>query len=89
MKLLYRGISYEAPIQPAPAPSDSSQPRVRLMYRGNTYEYTPLPRVAPEPIPADAPMVTLMYRGNTYQRLSLTPQPYQQPCALNWRWMSS
>jgi hypothetical protein len=87
MKLLYRGISYEAPIQPAP--SDSSQPKVRLIYRGNTYDYKPLPSVSPEPIPADTPMVNLMYRGNTYQRRSLTPQLYQQPRALNWRWMFS
>mgnify|MGYP002777053077 FL=1 len=89
MKLLYRGIPYEVSNnnQSAPSSCDTTpQNKVRLIYRGLTYEYEPQARLSSEALPSDAPTVTLMYRGQAYQRKLFPVQPYQQPRALNWRW---
>ncbi|WP_019498028.1 DUF4278 domain-containing protein [Pseudanabaena sp. PCC 6802] len=86
MKLTYRGISYEvsAPIQPNSVPKE--QPKFKLIYRGNTFDYTPRPMVVPEAEETDWSTVTLIYRGNTYERRLPPPKPYQKPRAINWRW---
>jgi Domain of unknown function (DUF4278) len=86
MKLTYRGNAYEvpAPIQPSSSPTD--QPKIKLMYRGNTYDYTPRSIVVSEADTTDWPTVTLIYRGDTYQRKVQPSQPYQKPRAINWRW---
>jgi Domain of unknown function (DUF4278) len=85
MKLTYRGNSYEVP-DPIQLDSDSSeQPKIKLIYRGNTIDYVPHP-VVPEEDKTDWPTVTLIYRGNTFQRKIRPPQPYQKPRAINWRW---
>jgi hypothetical protein len=87
MKLLYRGISYEAPSQQAPLSESTSQQKVRLIYRGSSYEYQPQTRQISE-LPDNALTVTLMYRGQTYQRKLALATSYQQPRALNWRWQA-
>ncbi len=86
MKLTFRGNSYEtsAPIQLA---SDSTdQPKIKLVYRGHTLDYTSRPVVVSEEVETDGPTVTLIYRGNTYERKLQPPKPYQKPHAINWRW---
>ncbi len=83
MTLTYRGISHEvsAPIQPDSNSVD--QPKIKLFYRGNTFDYIPRPEVVPK---EDWPTVTLMYRGVTYERKIQPPKLYQKPRAINWRW---
>jgi hypothetical protein len=86
MKLTYRGNSYEtsAPIQLA---SDSKdRPKLKLIYRGCTFDYTPHPLVVSKEVETDRPIATLIYRGNTYERRLQPPKPYQKPQAINWRW---
>jgi hypothetical protein len=90
MKLTYRGNSYEAPA-PIQLGSDSTeQPKIKLIYRGYTYDYTPPPVAVSEEDKSDWPTVTLIYRGNTYQRKLQPPKPYQKPHqkphAVNWRY---
>jgi hypothetical protein len=86
MTLTYRGISHEfpAPTQSGSDPTD--RPKFKLIYRGNTYDYTPHPVVVSEEDKTDWPTVTLIYRGNTYERKLPPPNPYQKPRAINWRW---
>ncbi|PSB06301.1 hypothetical protein C7B62_23230 [Pleurocapsa sp. CCALA 161] len=86
MKLTFRGNLYEtsAPIQLA---SDSTdQPKLKLTYRGSTFDYTPRPVVISEEVETDEPTVTLIYRGNTYERKLQPLKSYQKPQAINWRW---
>jgi hypothetical protein len=86
MKLTFRGNSYEVPA-PIGLSSDSTErPKIKLIYRGNTFYYTPRPVVVSEEVETDAPTVTLIYRGNTYERKIRPPKPYQKPRAINWRW---
>jgi Domain of unknown function (DUF4278) len=86
MKLTYRNTSYEvsAPIQPKSNAKD--QPKIKLFYRSNTFDYNPPPVVTSEEDQTDWPTVTLIYRGTTYQRKIQPPKPYQKPRAINWRW---
>lgn len=92
MILLYRGIPYEINNQSVENPltpettEHTTPPKVRLLYRGTTYEYQPQPKSAPAGDLADAPTVTLIYRGLTYQRKLSAPSAYQPPRAMNWRW---
>ncbi|HEY9729825.1 MAG TPA: hypothetical protein V6D50_25530 [Chroococcales cyanobacterium] len=45
MKLTYHGNAYEVPA-PIKLSSDSTnQAKIKLIYRGNTYDYTPRPAV--------------------------------------------
>lgn len=85
MKLTFRGNAYEisAPIQPG---SDSTDQPKKLIYRGNTYNYTPRSVVVSEVDTTGWKTVTLIYRGNTYKRKVQPPQPYQKPRAINWRY---
>jgi hypothetical protein len=86
MKLTYRGNSYEtsAPIQLA---SDSiDRPKLKLIYRGCTFDYTPRPLMVSKEVETDRPIATLIYRGNTYERKLQPPKPYHKPQAINWRW---
>ena len=85
MKLTFRGNVYEAPA-PIQLVSDSTdQPKLKLIYRGHTLDYTPRPVVVSEEGETDGQTVTLIYRGNTYER-SLQPlNPYQKPHTINWR----
>lgn len=86
MKLTYRGNAYEVhpPIQLG---SDSTnQPKIKLIYRGSTYDYTPRPVVVSEAVEPDEPTVTLIYRGNTYERKLQPSKPYQKPRGINWRY---
>ncbi|GFE71061.1 DUF4278 domain-containing protein [Chroococcus sp. FPU101] len=86
MKLTFRGNSYNVPA-PIQLGSDSTeQPKIKLIYRGNVYYYTPRPVVVSEKVETDQPTVTLIYRGNTYERQLLGSMPYQKPHAINWRW---
>jgi Domain of unknown function (DUF4278) len=86
MKLTYRGISYEVPA-PIQLGSDSTdQPKIKLIYRGNIYDYTPRPVVVSQEDKTDWSTVTLIYRGTTYQRQIQPSKPYQKPRAINWRW---
>lgn len=74
MKLTYRGNSYEvaAPIQLIP--DSREQPKIQLIYRGNTLDYIPRLMIW-ESDKTDCPTVTLIYRGNNYERkLQSTPQ---------------
>jgi hypothetical protein len=79
MKLTFRGLSYEVPA-PIQLGSDSTeQPKIKLIYRGNTFDYTPCPVVVSEEVERDGPTVTLIYRGNTYERKLQPSKPYQNP----------
>ena len=89
MKLTFRGNSYEVPA-PIQLGSDSTERlKIKLIYRGNTFDYTPRPVVVSEEVERDGPTVTLIYRGNTYERKLQPPKPYQKPRAINWRWKLS
>jgi Domain of unknown function (DUF4278) len=85
MKLTFRGHAYEvpAPIQLGSVSTD--QPKIKLIYRGHTYDYTPHPVVVPEAVETDGSTMTLIYRGTTYKQ-TLTPKFYQQSRAINWRY---
>ena len=86
MKLTFRGNSYEVPA-PIQLGSDSTdRPKIKLIYRGNTFDYTPRLVVVSEEVETDGSTVTLIYRGNTYERKLQPPKPYQKPRAINWRW---
>ncbi len=85
MKLTFRGNSYEVP-DPIKLDSDrTDRPQIKLIYRGNTYYYTPVPEKVVEEADTDEPTVTLIYRGNTYKRKIPTLQPARSPLAINWR----
>lgn len=86
MKLTYRGNSCEtsSPIQLSSDSKDQS--KLKLIYRGSTFDYTPRPLVVSEKMETEGPTVTLIYRGNTYERKLQPPKPYQKPRAINWRW---
>lgn len=75
MKLIYRGNSYEVPA-PIPLDYDSTeQPKIQLIYRGNSLDYIPCPVVNWELDKTDCPTVDLIYRGNSYERkLQAIPQ---------------
>jgi hypothetical protein len=76
------------PLEQLPSEFNDSieQPRIKLIYRGNIFYYTPCLPVFPEKLVADGEIVTLIYRGSTYQRRLSSDQPYQKPRAINWRW---
>jgi hypothetical protein len=85
-ELTFCGNPYEVPA-PIQLGSDSTaQPKIKLIYRGNTFDYTPRPVVVSEEVETDGPTVTLIYRANTYDRKLQPPKPYQKPRAINWRW---
>jgi hypothetical protein len=86
MKLTYRSNSYELPTSTELGSDSTDQPKIKLIYRGSTYDYTPPPMVVSEEVETDGPTVTLIYRGNTYERKLKPPKPYQKPRAINWRW---
>lgn len=68
MKLTYRGNSYEVPAQVQLDLDYTEQPKIQLVYRGHTYEYTPCHAIVSEEDNADCPSVTLIYRGIKYER---------------------
>jgi hypothetical protein len=86
MKLTCRGNSYDVPAPSQPSSDAIDQPKIKLFYRGNTFDYIPRPKVVSEIDKTDWPTATLIYRGNTYQRKIQPPQPYQKPREINWRW---
>jgi Domain of unknown function (DUF4278) len=83
MKLNYCGNSYDVPAPSQPSSDAIDKPKIKLFYRGNTFDYIPRPEVVAE---EDWPTVTLMYRGVTYKRKIQPPKLYQKPRAVNWRW---
>ncbi|MBW4620745.1 MAG: DUF4278 domain-containing protein [Cyanosarcina radialis HA8281-LM2] len=84
MKLTFRGNFYEAS---APIEPDSTDlPQIKLVYRSNTYYYTPVPLETSEDFRTFVPTVTLIYRGNTYKRKIQTPKFDRIPLASNRRW---
>jgi Domain of unknown function (DUF4278) len=86
MTLTYRGISYEVPAPIQLGCDSTDQPKIKLIYRGNIYDYTPSPVVVSQEDKTDWSTVTLIYRGTTYQRQIQPSKPYQKPRAINWRW---
>lgn len=86
MKLTFRGNSYDVPAPIQLGPDSTEQPKIKLIYRGNVFYYTPRPVVVSEEVETDEPTVTLIYRGNTYERQLHAPKSYQKPRAINWRW---
>ncbi len=86
MKLTYRNASYEvfAPTQLVSGSTD--KPKIKLIYRGHTYDYTPRPVAVSKEIETDGSTVTLIYRGNTYEHKLQPLKPYQKSRAINWRW---
>jgi hypothetical protein len=86
MKLTYRGTSYEVLAPTQPSLDSTDQPKIKLFYRGNTFDYIPRSAMISEEDEADWPIVTLCYRGTTYERKIKPPMPYQKPRAINWRW---
>lgn len=88
MKLTYRGQAYKIPDSTQAGSNSTSQPKIKLIYRGHTYDYVPRPVVVPEAVAADKTAVTLIYRGNTYERKLQLTNPYQHR-AINWRYQSN
>jgi Domain of unknown function (DUF4278) len=93
MKLTYRRQTYKAPAPIQLALAAADQPKMKLIYRGHIYDYTPRPVVVPESSvikgtegTTEGETVALIYRGHTYHRNLCPLQPYQQPRAINWRW---
>jgi Domain of unknown function (DUF4278) len=86
MKLTDRGSSYQVPAPSSISSDANDRPKIKLIYRGHTYDYTPPPVIASASIVTDGPVVTLIYRGQTYQRQLPPPQPYQKPRSINWRY---
>lgn len=62
------------------------QPKIKLIYNGNTFDYIPRPVVVCKEDKKDWPTVTLIYRANIFERQLPPPKPYQKPRAINWRW---
>jgi hypothetical protein len=87
MKLTYRGQFYTitAPAQFG-ADADSTGPKVKLIYRGQTYYATHRPAATAETTSATGSTVTLQYRGITYQRVLQDLKPYHPGRAINWRY---
>jgi hypothetical protein len=88
IKLNFRGNFYETSV-PIQLTSDSTeQPKLKLIYRGYTLDYTPRPVVASKEVETEGQgqTVTLICRGNTYERKLQPLKPYQKPRAINWRW---
>jgi hypothetical protein len=86
MKLSFRGQTYAFPAPSQLDATSTNQPKIKLIYRGHTYNYTPRPVGISVAIVTDEPTVTLIYRGNTYERNLQAPKAYQKPRAINWRW---
>jgi hypothetical protein len=63
-------------------------PTIKLIYRGNTFDYTPPAAVEPENMD-DWLTVILTYRGQQYTQKIKPLQPYEKPHATNWRWQYS
>lgn len=85
MRLTYRGNAYEVLASIHSTSNSENQPKQKLMYRGQTYDYTP-PAVVSESFALDALTVTLIYRGVTFERQIRSLKPYQMPRATSWRY---
>ncbi|NJL39577.1 MAG: DUF4278 domain-containing protein [Leptolyngbyaceae cyanobacterium SM1_4_3] len=81
----YRGNAYEVPASIHSGSDSENQPKQKLIYRGQIYDYTP-PSAIPEAFDPNATTVTLSYRGVTFERQIRSPKPYQPPRAINWRY---
>jgi hypothetical protein len=86
MKLTYRGNSYENSDCINSNFEPTEQLPIKLIYRGQTYSYTPPSVAASEEIETEGTTVILIYRGTTYERKISTSKPTRIPLALNWRW---
>jgi hypothetical protein len=86
MNLTYRGTFYEVSTPTQPILDSTDQTKIKLFYRGNTFDYIPRPVMISKENEADWPIVTLYYRGTTYERKIKPPTPYRKPRAINWRW---
>lgn len=82
----YRGNAYEVPASIHSGSDSEHQPKQKLIYRGLVYDYTPSPAAIPEAFDPNASAVTLSYQGVTFERQLRSPQPYQTPRAINWRY---
>jgi hypothetical protein len=89
MRLIYRGNSFEVdvPMPKFPAyvqhnSNSANQPKVKLIYRGLTFDYVPPPVKVPEVDSTDWVTVTLIYRGNVFMRKIQPLQPYQVKSSL-------
>jgi hypothetical protein len=86
MILTYRGNTYKAPTSVQPNADSTIQPKLKLIYRGSTYDYNPRPVAMPDAVTTEGSTVTLIYRGMTYERQLASYKPPQQPSAINWRY---
>lgn len=87
MILTYRGNTYEAPTSVQRGDDSTIQPKLKLIYRGSTYDYNPRPVRMRNAITTEGSTVTLIYRGMTYERQLAPYNPPQQPSAINWRYL--
>lgn len=78
--------STKVPASLQPNSDSIEQPKLKLIYRGNAFDYIPRPTLASKEDRKDGKTVTLIYRGNTFERQIPSPKPYQKPRAINWRW---
>jgi Domain of unknown function (DUF4278) len=86
MNLTYRGTSYEVPALTQSSLDSTDQPKIKLCYRGNTFEYILRPTMISEEDETDWPIIPLCYRGTTSERKIKPLIPYQKPRTINWRW---
>ncbi|MEO0374176.1 MAG: DUF4278 domain-containing protein [Cyanobacteria bacterium P01_A01_bin.17] len=73
MKLTYRGNSYEVSALNQLEFDSAEQPKIQLVYRGHTYEYTPYHVIVSEEDKTDFPSVTVIYRGVKYEQKVQSP----------------
>ena len=87
MKFASRRKAYEIPAPINHSCDSTTQPKIKLTYNGNTFDYIPRPPVVvSEEDKKNWSTVTLIYRGNVFERKLPPPKPYQKPHAINWRW---
>lgn len=64
---------------------------MKLIYRAQTYEYTPRPPIqsSRKPCALNSTVkhgaVKLIYRSHAFEHKPPPIQPYRKPCAMNWR----
>jgi Domain of unknown function (DUF4278) len=59
---------------------------MRLIYRGLTFNFNPMPTVMAAITAPGAITRTLIYRGFTYLFTPAAPRPTRLPRAINWRY---
>jgi len=82
MNLTYRGNAYTVPTSVHSSSDCENQPKQKLIYRGQMYNYAPPAAEVPKAFAPNELTVTLIYRGVTFERQICSPKPAQTPHAI-------